>query len=68
MSLEKQQELRQNLEALQAEHHDMERIIEEEQQKPLPDQIFMQRHKRRKLQIKEQVIKIENELLPDIIA
>ncbi len=68
MSLEKQSELREQLLLLQDEHRAIECTIEEEQMNPLPDQLLMQRHKRRKLQIKEQIVNIENKLLPDIIA
>ena len=66
--MKKQHELRYNLTKLQSEHQDVERMILEEYEKEHPDQLMIQRYKKRKLQIKEQIIKIESELLPDIIA
>lgn len=63
-----QQELRYKLAKLQMEHRDMEHIIDKELHVFSPDQLLIQRLKKRKLQIKEQIIKIESELLPDIIA
>ena len=67
-AMDKQQELRYQLSKLQLEHQDMDQSIENELRNPSPDQLLMQRYKRRKLQIKEQLLKIESELLPDIIA
>ena len=65
---QKQFELRQKLLDLQAEHQALECFIKEEQIKPLPDQLLLQRYKRKKLHLKEQIVTLENELLPDIIA
>ena len=67
-AMDKQQELHYKLSKLQLEHQDMDQSIEKELRNPSPDQLLMQRYKRRKLQIKEQLLKLESELLPDIIA
>lgn len=66
--MEKHHELQYNVAKLQVEHRDMELIIEEERSKPAPDQLLIQRYKKRKLQIKEQLLKLESERFPDIIA
>lgn len=67
-SMNKQEELRYKLLKLQMEHQNMDQTIEKELKCPFPDQLLIQRYKRRKLQLKEQLLKIESELLPDIIA
>lgn len=68
IAMDKQQELRYKLSQLQMEHQSMEHIIEQELTYSSPNQLLIQRYKKRKLQIKEQLLKIESELLPDIIA
>lgn len=62
------QELKYKLAKLQMEHRDMEYSIEREAHSSSPDQLLLQRLKKRKLQIKEQITKAESELLPNIIA
>ena len=66
--MDKQQELQYKLAKLQMEHREMEQAIDREFQSSSPDQILIQRYKKRKLQIKDLIAKTESELLPDIIA
>ena len=58
------------LNELTVEHRDLNLIIEHLAATPLPDQdqLLIQRLKKRKLALKDQIIKLESKLLPDIIA
>ena len=60
--------LRQQLEQLTIEHSDLNAIIEERVTNPLTDMIRLQRLKKRKLAIKDEIRSIHQRLLPDIIA
>ena len=56
------------LEELRAEHRDLENVIERLMIEETTDQLQMQRLKKHKLLLKDQIIYYENELLPNIIA
>ena len=58
--------LRAKLAELTQEHRDLDAAIEA--MRGAPDLIQITRLKKRKLQLKDQIAKIENQLLPDIIA
>ena len=60
--------LRQRLEGLRDEHRDLDDVIARIAEALPFDQLQMQRLKKRKLALKDQIIKLENMLLPDIIA
>ena len=60
--------LRQQLEQLTIEHSDLNAIIDEMVTNPLTDLIRLQRLKKRKLAIKDEIRSIHQRLLPDIIA
>ncbi len=60
--------LRRKLEALKVEHRDLDDVIERIGAMLPFDQLQLQRLKKRKLQIKAQIPRIESQLLPDIIA
>ncbi len=63
-----QEELRQRLEQLRMEHRDLDDVIARLSERAPFDQLQMQRLKKRKLMLKDQIAKVESELLPDIIA
>jgi len=65
---ETQEELKARLAVLRTEHRDLDDVIARLSEKAPLDQIQMQRLKKRKLHLKDQIKKIENLLLPDIIA
>ncbi|TAN52635.1 MAG: DUF465 domain-containing protein [Rhodospirillales bacterium] len=65
---ETQEELKTRLAVLRTEHRDLDDVIARLSEKAPLDQIQMQRLKKRKLLLKDQIKKIENLLLPDIIA
>ncbi len=55
------------LEALRSEHRDLDEVIDRLLEKPV-DQLQLQRLKKRKLGLKDQITKLESQLIPDIIA
>jgi len=60
--------LRAKLAALTLEHRDLDDVIARIAERAPFDQLRLQRLKKRKLALKDQISKIESELLPDIIA
>jgi len=56
------------LEALRIEHRDLDDVIDRLVEKPPFDQLQLQRLKKRKLGLKDQITKLESRLIPDIIA
>jgi hypothetical protein len=60
--------LKAKLAALKAEHRDLDDVIARLAERAPFDQLQLQRLKKRKLLLKDQISKIESELLPDIIA
>lgn len=63
-----QESLHQRLNALRMEHRDLDDVIARIADAQPFDQLQMQRLKKRKLGLKDEIIALENELLPDIIA
>ena len=53
---------------LREEHRDLDSAIEALLRSGLPDQLQVQRLKKRKLALKDRISKIEDVLTPDIIA
>ena len=60
--------LKAKLTALKSEHRDLDEVIARLAERAPFDQLQLQRLKKRKLLLKDQISKIESELLPDIIA
>lgn len=60
--------LRRRLAELKSEHRDLDDVIERLAEKRPVDQLQIQRLKKRKLRLKDDITKIESRLLPDIIA
>jgi hypothetical protein len=60
--------LKARLVALKTEHRDLDDVIARLAEGGPFDQLRLQRLKKRKLLLKDQISKIESELLPDIIA
>ncbi|HXC11279.1 MAG TPA: DUF465 domain-containing protein [Stellaceae bacterium] len=60
--------LKARLAALRSEHRDLDDVIARLSERTPFDQLQLQRLKKRKLLLKDQISKIESELLPDIIA
>ena len=60
--------LQQKLAALKTEHRDLDDVISRISESAPFDQIQVKRLKKRKLMLKDQIARIEDALLPDIIA
>ena len=60
--------LERQLEELKSSHRDLDDVIARITEEAPFDQLQIQRLKKRKLQLKDQMAKIESLLLPDIIA
>ncbi|MBF0561043.1 MAG: DUF465 domain-containing protein [Alphaproteobacteria bacterium] len=63
-----QKELREKLSELQLQHRDLDATITYLTETAPFDQLHLQRLKKRKLLIKDEISWLENQLLPDIIA
>lgn len=60
--------LRQKLAELELEHRDLDDVIARLTERAPYDQLQLQRLKKRKLVLKDQISRIEGEIYPDIIA
>jgi len=60
--------LKAKLATLRTEHRDLDDVIARVAERAPFDQLQLQRLKKRKLMLKDQISQIESELLPDIIA
>ena len=61
-------ELKGRLNVLKQEHQDLDASVAALMAKSLPDQIQIARLKKKKLWLRDQIVRIEDELTPDIIA
>jgi hypothetical protein len=68
MNAEEERELRAELERLKQEHRDLDSAIEALLAVPGYDRLQVQRLKKRKLQLRDRITTIEDQLFPDIIA
>jgi hypothetical protein len=68
MKQDDESELRTQLAQLRQEHRDLDAAIEALHNSPGADLLQVQRLKKRKLQLRDQIIVIEDQLTPDIIA
>lgn len=66
--MNKQEELQEHLATLKDEHRDLDDAINALSMRPVPDMLQIQRLKKRKLQLRDEIMLIESRLLPDIIA
>jgi hypothetical protein len=68
MKQQDESELRAQLARLRQEHRDLDAAIEALHSTPGSDLLQVQRLKKRKLQLRDRIIQIEDQLTPDIIA
>lgn len=66
--MESQEILKQQLERLEHEHHDLDAMIDRVLDDAVVDQIAVQRLKKRKLLLRDQITYLRGRILPDIIA
>jgi hypothetical protein len=67
-NLDNQESLRSQLIMLRQEHRDLDSAIHALSQAPQADQLQIKRLKKKKLALKDQIISIEDQTTPDIIA
>lgn len=60
--------IQQQLEELRVEHRDLDEIIQRLSEDPLVDQLQLRRMKKRKLNLKDMIHRLESKLIPDIEA
>jgi len=65
---EEKPQIRQRLQALEVEHHDLDDVIDRLTGDPAQDRLQLQRLKKRKLLLKDQIQRLRTRLIPDIIA
>lgn len=68
MDEQQEREIRERIAALWSEHRDLDDMIARVSERAPYDQLQMQRMKKRKLSIKDQLSRLENMLIDDIIA
>ena len=61
-------DLKHKLDKLKDDHRLLDEEIESLMEKPLYDQLAVQRLKKRKLQLKDEILRVKKQLFPDIIA
>jgi hypothetical protein len=61
-------DIRARIEMLKQDHRDLDAAIEALRQLPMPDMIQLQRFKKKKLLLKDEISMLEDLLIPDIIA
>ena len=66
--MDETEDLKEKLVALRLEHRDLDEVIDRISGDMPSDQIQIQRLKKRKLLLKDEISKLESILLPDIIA
>jgi hypothetical protein len=60
--------IRLELDQVRQEHEDLEAAVAALEAAPQPDQLRIARIKKRKLLLRDQIAKLENQLTPDLIA
>jgi hypothetical protein len=68
MEEQQREEIQRRIIELRTEHRDLDEVIERLTGSPLHDQLQLQRMKKRKLQLKDYIARMEAMLVPDIIA
>ena len=63
-----EQQLRERLALLVEEHRDLDDAINGLSQQPYINQLQLQRLKKRKLQLKDQIARLKSQLIPDLNA
>ena len=67
-TMENAEEIRRRISELNLEHRDLDRAIEALEHNPLHDELQLKRLKKRKLMLKDQITRMESQLIPDLNA
>jgi hypothetical protein len=68
LSEDEKSEIRSRLQQLELEHHDLDDVIGRLSADVTQDRLQLQRLKKRKLLLKDQIARLRTRLIPDIIA
>lgn len=68
MDEQEEQALRHQIEELRIEHQDLDDVIARITEDPPFNHLQVQRLKKKKLAIKDEILRLESRLIPDIIA
>jgi hypothetical protein len=68
MDLQEQRKVRERLIQLKLEHHDLDMAIARLAGDPTTDELHISRMKKRKLQLKDYIARLESMLIPDLDA
>ena len=68
MSVTELDELRARLKELRVEHRELDLTIDELTANSYVDHLYLRRLKKRKLVLKEMIVKLESQLIPDLNA
>ncbi len=62
------EEIRHQLNELRIEHRDLDEIIDRLSESTLMDQLRLRRLKKKRLLLKDMIVRLENQLIPDMDA
>ena len=65
---EERAEIELRIRELEVEHGDLDDIIDRLSENPVQDQLQLRRLKKRKLYLKDQIARLRDRMIPDIIA
>ena len=65
---QEEDEMRRRLASLKVEHRDVDAAVEALAAQPRPDMLQVARLKKKKLHLRDEIARIEDVILPDIIA
>jgi hypothetical protein len=68
LDAEQEEETKLKLHDLRLEHNDLDTVIDRLAKESFPDELLLRRLKKRKLQLKDTIVKLEQLLVPDILA
>ncbi len=68
MEMNHEEVLRIRLQVLQREHRDLDEAVHVLETQGRPDPLTLRRLKKQKLALKDMIVKIQDQLIPDIIA
>ncbi|MDH5388418.1 MAG: YdcH family protein [Gammaproteobacteria bacterium] len=68
LSEEEIKQIKASIVELELEHRDLNQLIEQLVRDPSFEELHIKRLKKRKLQLKDQMARLENDLIPDFLA